>query len=731
MSSDLSSQPKTDQNSLDTESNTQTPLPPTKTTKGGPLARFGGILASIWLLAIFFVWLWLHAPFMPPVPSGLNAFDVAAGLLSTILNLVLLPLILISSTALGLRLLAWLWPQTVTINQGEKLVFGAGLGLGAIGFLVLGFGMLGFLGWPLAYLLLFGSLALNFPQTRFVLASILAAWRNSLNWWKINSWLNRSLVLYMGIVLLLTLLTSFTPPTAWDSLMYHLAVPQLYLNAGIVGPQPQMFPANYPFGAEMLFTWAMALHNDTLAAAMHWSFGLLTAILLFLTANRFFVQWSAARRQLTGLLAAAFFLSVPLVQTLMTWAYTDLLMGFYALAALYLLILLIQTQSFTNNDKIANAWLRLAVLAGIMGGLSFGGKYWAIMALAGVGVAFLAIGAQEKLKVKTLWGSAIVFGLVALVVSAPWFARNWLFSDNPIAPFVFGAHGWTKAELSSFNTGSGLSLNLFKVLSLPFDLTVTGQTGGNYDATISPIFLGLAPLIVLAAVRDRLSSRFAILVAGLQFAAWTVVLTLNATLSETRALAPAFPLLALVSAFGLVALLEIKSAKLLRNFASFLIGLYFVSNLFNQIAAFSFTDALPFLTGVESRDAYLYQSLGSYWRVADFISTKLPQNAQVVSWLEPRSYYFNSFTRPDFHLDEFFYYLSTYPTPAQLEQALKVRGATHIIISERGLDFMSNTDSYGRVAETKADLPLLTSFENQYLTLLYEEKGEYAVYALK
>lgn len=731
MQPDLSSQPKPSQTTVEAAPE---PLLRSKKPRVNALGRIGSILASIWLLAIFFAWLWLHAPFMPPVPTNLNALDVAAGLFNTVFNLILLPLMLLSSSALGLRLLGWLWPQSISLNQGEKLVFGAGIGLGASGFLILGFGMLGLLGWPLAYALLVGSLALNFLQTRWLGRSVRAGWQSGRRWWQTNGWVARFLVLYMAIVLLLTLLTSFTPPTAWDSLMYHLAVPQLYLDAGKIGPQPQMFPANYPFGAEMLFTWAMALHNDTLAAGMHWIFGFLTAILLIIMANRFFVQWSAARRQLAGLLAASFFLSVPLVQTLLTWAYTDLLMGFYALAAVYILIILIQTETSAAsqiNDKRTKTWLRLAVLAGIMGGLSFGGKYWAVMALAGVGVAFLAIGAQEKIKIKTLWGSAISFGVIAFLVSAAWFARNWLFSDNPIAPFVFGARGWAKVELSSFNTGSGLSLNLLNVLSLPFNLTVTGQTGGNYDATISPLFLGLAPLIVLAALRDRLTSRFALLTVGLQFAAWTLVLTLNGTLSETRALAPAFPLLALGAAYGLVALLEIKTAHLLRNFASFLVGLYLITNLFNQVVAFSFSDSLPFLTGVISRDTYLYQSLGSYWRVADFIATKLPANAQVVSWLEPRSYYFDHFTRPDFHLDEFYYYVSTYPTASQLEQALKARGATDLIISERGLDFMLNTKEYGRVDDTKAAMPLLDALKAQYLTLLYEEKGEYAVYAIK
>ncbi len=684
--------------------------------------RVGSIVASIWLLAIVLIWLWLHAPFMPPLPSGLNASAVAAGLFNTIINLILLPLMALAATASGLRLLEWLLPSKV-LNNGESLVVACGLGLGAIGFLVLGFGLLGLLGWPLAYGLLLGAPVLNYRQTAQILSQLQQMWQSGRKWWQKSNWFNRLLVIYIGLILGLTLSVSLLPPTAWDSLMYHLTAPQLYLKNSKVGPLTQIFPSNYPFGAEMLFTWVMALHNDTLAQTIHWLFGLLTVVSLILMANRFFYSWEIPRRQLAGLLAASFYLSIPLIQTLLTWAYTDLLVGFYGLLALYLLLVIIQ-------QKGSQEWQRLAVLAGVMGGLCFGGKYWAVLALAGVGLAFLAIGAQEKLAARRLWGCFWLFGLATSLVACPWLIRNWFFSDNPFAPFLFGARGWDKSELNSFNTSNGQPFDLLNLLSLPWKLTISGQTGGQWDATISPLFLGLAPLIILAAVRDRVSSRAILLAVGVQFTAWAFVLTLNSTLSETRALTPAFPLLALVAAYGLVALADFEKARILRNCANLILGLYLVVNLFNQFVAFNFANSLPTLMGLQNQSVYLESELGSYWRVAHFISDNLPADTQIVSWLEPRSYYFNRQTRPDFHLDELFYYTSRYPTVDLLADGLKQRGATHLLISERGLTFMANTQEYNRVADVKAIQPILAELKAKYLTLLYEEAGEYAVYSL-
>jgi hypothetical protein len=162
----------------------------------------------------------------------------------------------------------------------------------------------------------------------------------------------------------------------------------------------------------------------------------------------------------------------------------------------------------------------------------------------------------------------------------------------------------------------------------------------------------------------------------------------------------------------------------------FVVGLYLLTNLLNQVVAFCAADPLLFLSGLQPPSYYLEANLGSYGRVAAFISQKLPADAQIVSWLEPRSYYFNRFTRPDFHLDEYFYYMQQYSTPDQLAAALKARGATHVLLSEHGLDFMLNIAEYNRVADVKAAQPLLEAFKVQHLTLLYEEPGEYAVYGL-
>lgn len=699
----------------------QTPTSHTHQTSFG--WRIVSIVASVWLLAIVLIWLWLHAPFMPPLLSALNASEVASTLFSTIINLLLLPLMALAATASGLRLLGWVLPPKI-LNKGESLVVACGLGLGAIGFLVLGFGVSGFLDWPMAYGLLLGSLILNFRQTEQILSYLQQTWQSGRKWGQNSNWVSRLLIIYIGLILGLTLCVSLLPPTAWDSLMYHLAAPKLYLQNHQIGPLNQITTTTYPFGMEMLFTWAMALHNDSLAQAVHWLFGLLTAITLILMTNRFFDGLNPAQRQLTGLLAASFYLSIPLVQTLLTWAYTDLLLTFYALLTLYILLLILKSK-FKTQD-----WLRLTILAGVMGGLCFGGKYWSVLSLAGAGLAFLVVGTQEKVAARRLWGSFIVFGLITLLVASPWLIRNWFFSDNPIAPFMFGVRGWDKAELTSFNTAGGVLFDLPGLITLPWKLTINGQTGGQFDATISPLFLGLAPLTIFAAIRERLACRVVVIVIAVEFITWVVAVSLNSNVNETRAIAPMFPLLALITAYGVVVTIDVSKTLVLHNFVKLIISVYLATNLFNQIIAVNDADALPVLMGLRARDIYLETTLGSYWRAARFINNQLPAQAHLATWLEPRSYYLERATQPDVFLDKFFYYFSHYPNPEQLAGKLKEQGVTHILISERGLTFLANIQEYNRVADVKAAQPVLAELKAKYLTLLYEEPGQYALYAL-
>jgi len=199
--------------------------------------------------------------------------------------------------------------------------------------------------------------------------------------------------------------------------------------------------------------------------------------------------------------------------------------------------------------------------------------------------------------------------------------------------------------------------------------------------------------------------------------------------AQGRMLLPAFPLLALLAGHTLTELPRLKPG-LLRPVANLMLALYLLFNTFNLVL--SAIDPVPVLLGLRSREVYLEYSLGgSYYRAARFINQNLPPDAYVHTLFEPRSYYFDRRTAPDNDLGQFFYYFERYPDPISFNKVLQSRGATHVLISERGRHFLESTPEYGQVETLQRARPLFDTLENRTWQLVYRETGEYAVYALR
>lgn len=685
-----------------------------------------GALATIWLALVVAAWFAIHRPFSIEVPFVPFSPEIPLAIGGTLATVGLLALMLLASILFGSRLLS-IFLKEPSLSVPEQALFGLGLGLGLNSFLMLGFGLLGLLGWPLAYALLILELALNWPLALDYFHGF-QSWRNSSTASNLIPQPTRRgasfitlLRFYLGFVALVTLLIALAPPIAWDSQMYHLVGPKLYVEAGQVKSLHDLVYSNYPFGMEMLYTWAILLFNDSLAQCLHWSFGMAGGLAVFVFARRFF-----GSNPRTPVLAATLYLSIPLVQVLMGWAYTDLAVTFYGFLALYAVM---------TAFKLEKAQLfRLMILAGVYIGFAFGGKYSGVVSGPGIAAVFLMCALQARMKWPKIFSGLLLFGSGALATALPWLIRNFFFSDNPIAPLIFGVRGWDKAELKFLldKGGGGVSLSPLDLITIPWSLVIEGVTGQKHDATLSPLFLALAPLIALVLCQDRtrVAGREVALAIGVHYAAWLVTISISPLSDQSRILLPVLPLLALLTAHAIAELPRLKLG-LLRPAVSFTLGLYLATNVLSLGLSLLAYDPLPLYAGLKTRDAYLEENIGSYYRVARFINTNLPADAYVHTFFEPRSYYINRRTAPDTDLGQFSYYYSRYPDPVAFNAALKIRGATHILVSERGKRYLLDTPSYGHAATLKQSQPLSDELEAKYWKLLFREPGEYAVYEIK
>ncbi len=703
-----------------------------------------GSLITIWLAIVLAAWFALHRPFSIEVPFVPFSPEVPLAIGRSFAAIGLLGLILLASGAIGTLLLNLLI-QPATLTKLERLVFSVGLGLGLNGFALLGLGLIGLLNQPVAYILLFvellSLLIIVNPQ------SLQLATRSPFNKLEVGSIKSESttdnrqpttdnpsqlptlcLWFYIGIVSFLTLLIALAPPIAWDAQLYHLTGPKIYIEAGRILPERDLVFMNYPFSVEMLYTWGMLLLNDSLAQIIHWAYGIAEAVAIYAFARRFFAENSR-----TAWLAAALYLSVPSVQILMGWAYTDLAVTFYGFLALYAVLI-----AFKLNPPEGR---RFMIVAGLYFGLAFGGKYTAVLIGPGLLTLIIMAGVSpevplakfDKFEWKKTANWLICFGVSAFALMLPWLIRNFFFSDNPIAPLLFGARGWDKNELAHYvgNVGAG-NFSPLQLLGLPISLVLEGTTGAKYDATLNPLFLAFAPLIVLVIWREwrTLGAKELFLATGIYYLCWLVTVLNSPLETQARMLMPVFPMLALLTAYAIGRLPRLNLG-VLRPAASLALAFYLGLNTLNLSLSFVAFNPLPVLTGLQNREAFLEENLGSYYRAARFVSQSLPAQAYVHMFFEPRTYYFNRKAAPDVNLTQFSFYFEYYPTAEAFNAILKQRGATHIFISERGERYLLTTPQYGQVDLLTKAQPLFSELKSKYWKEVYREPGEYAIYEVK
>lgn len=713
---------------------TPTPSPPEPPPPAGAFrfTRLLTALACVWVGVIVAVWFGLHPlfeiefPLYPPEITG----RIAGALGGFLLDIGLLGLCSLASALAGSWLLKFLGPG---FRGLEKLIFSLGLGFGLNIMLILGLGLVGGVNRPVAYGLLVLELALLWPWRRGrpvpnplrLISEPLKRW-----WSEADRW-EKALGIWLTLAALTTLLVALAPPLAWDALMYHLEGPRQYIQAGRIEALPRLGQASYPFGMEMLFTWGLLLRGDGLAQSFSWLFGLLGAGAISIFAQRFFYRLENRRQ--VGLLAAALYLSIPHVWLLMTWAYTDLLLAFYALLALYALLLAFERPAVDNRSA-----LRYAILGGIMAGLACSAKYTAVTAGIGVLAAALAYGGLKRPRPawRTIALVVIGFGGAAALSFAPWLLRNIFFSGNPVAPLFGGIRGWDPEEIGFLNgSGGGVNLDLGVVLGRPFEMALLGRDNGLYDATVSPLFLALLPLGIWAAWRERAVAALWLAV-GLTYLGWLAGIALSAAADHTRLLLPVFPWLALITAYGLVDFLKVvraRQAALLRVVAPLVTGVFIAASGFLLLLFFVANDPLPYHFGLQTRQARLEDQLGSYERAANFVNGQLPAQAKLFMFFEPRSYYFDRPLSPDHNGGgQFFTLVDRFKTPQAVYAELLKRGATHVLVNDKLLNFLLNTPEYKLIDRAKVGRQLLDDLLTQgYFEKLYQEKDEFTIYKLK
>lgn len=566
-----------------------------------------------------------------------------------IFPLLLLLLSALAAAGAGRRLVGLL---TDDLDEEEKTVAGATLGLGCLSLGVFALGVVG-LFKPWACSLLLGSFWLfAWPEIRPMMDSLRAgASRAAERPWP---------CLLIGLPLLFTLWACLVPPHQYDSLVYHLKLPQEYLRVGRLHVPEGLVYSHFPQNGEMLFTLSLLLGSDILAQMYVWLATVLT-VLWLLTFGR--------RLTPAAVWAAALVATHSSVLVMSSTTYVEPLVMLWCTAAI-----------LTFESSEAGGKKGLLFLSAAFTGLALGAKYYA---------GLTAVILLARLIYRGRLREGALFTLVVTAFFAPWLVKNAVMVGNPVFPFfhkLFPATslGWTAEQadgyfqvLSEFGHAQGWLRDLARLPVLLFRNPL--RFGGGMDVLGDigwDLTLWLWPFGLWAAWKGRAPRGLAAF-SVLYFAGW---FSTGVVLRFLTAVAPA---LALLGAAGGSNLCE-RAAPPFRGLAAAAVGVIVASHLFLVLFVHGVFGSGSFLLALEDRETFLSQRL-DYYPCAAYISRAAAGGGKTLVVGEQRGYYLSAPHRTStVHApNPYFQRADEASSPAALVDSLRADGYARLVFVPR------------------------------------------------
>lgn len=612
-----------------------------------------------------------------------------------------------------------LGPHVERLRPEERTLFEVGSGAWVVMLLILAAGILGFLG-PLA------AWTVVLVPIPYLAISVVRRLPRVGTGDGMRSSLALSLLLLAAAMVFVE---NQAPAVSQDALVYHLAVPQRFIEEGRIRFVESNFYSAFPFNVEMLFTLGLLLDGEELAKSYHFLFWVGSVAAVALLARRVLASHShdqgdpALRREGAGVAAAALFGTVPTAALIAGWAYVDLAVVFFTTGSVLALLAMGEARCGTPQACEADhrSESRALVLAAIFAAAAAGSKYTAgIQGL--LLVAFAALrGYRRGERASRIFRSASIVAAIVGIGIGPWLAKNWIETGNPLFPFAYGIFGseyWDAsraATLSQSLAEWGGSQGGLAAFLLPWDVTVNGRffSPAHFDGVIGWAFLAGLPLIFIVSRRGagKLVAAFALAHLG----SWIV------TTHQVRFALPALALLAALLGAGAASL----SSRLHARVGWSLMQTAIACNVLIIAIHFAAHRPLGVVLGQETRERFLEREVpGGDWAVFHYIEERLPRDARI---------FFASCGGPGFlckrpyHADAFFEnftlvrWLDDARDVEELRAKFREGGFTHVLLRPETV-----FDPSGR----KSEIPLagqleLAEFLNRYAALETQKAGTF------
>lgn len=270
-------------------------------------------------------------------------------------------------------------------------------------------------------------------------------------------WLMRLVPVVTCVLAFLMFYGSLMPPWEFDVVEYHLQAPKEYHQAGAIRFNEHNIYANMPLGAEMHSLAAMTLVGGAdgwwtgglIGKGITGSFSLLVAALLGGFVGRRLGTWN-------GWVAAGTLLATPGNAHVAMAGLIDMVVAAYLLAAVILLIE--WWPKLCRPDPPLSGMLLICLLAGTAAACKYTGVVFVTLPI----YAALAWGAWQSRNRRTATRAALAMLVGMLLTGFPWYAKNFVWTGNPVFPLatgLFGTGGLDAAQVERWQAAHRVPAN--------------------------------------------------------------------------------------------------------------------------------------------------------------------------------------------------------------------------------------------------------------------------------
>ena len=300
---------------------------------------------------------------------------------------------------------------------------------------------------------------------------------------------DRLLLVFLMLTLGATALAALAPVTDGDALCYHLQVPKVFLVRQAVYFDPDLHETVYPLVTELLYAIGLEFRGPVACRCLQWVLGL-----VFAAGVAALARPSLGRR---AWWAAALAVLVPAISNGMAAPLNDVSLAAFGVAAF-----LAWTRCFDRPSRAST------VVAGAFTGLAIGVKYPALVLAALLTAATLLrpvldpAWRSRRGAIRTLMMAAGFLG-TAVLLGGAWYLRAYVYTGNPVFPFFKSWFGGAGLDEVLAPIKRPLAVNVWSLLGAIVPLTLEPDRFDSFAHQFGPVFLLFLPALLFEGAPRR------------------------------------------------------------------------------------------------------------------------------------------------------------------------------------------------------------------------------------